>query len=189
MFENMAWLNEPPKWSVEGSRLDVVTGNHTDFWRGTFYGFVRDDGHFLYTFATGDFTASVAIDAHYEVLYDQCGMMVRAHERAWLKTGVEYTDGEQYLSTVVTRGFSDWSIASPTSSEGPLELRVTRHGDALRAQYSRDGGEWCMLRLAYLDMPQTVAVGVMCCSPERSGFRASFSDFVLGPPIPRALHD
>ena len=41
----MDWLNEPPEWREEDGVLTVVTGDRTDFWRRTHYGFVRDDGH------------------------------------------------------------------------------------------------------------------------------------------------
>ncbi len=34
--------------------------------------------------------------------------------------------------------------------------------------------------LGHLDLPATVDVGVMCCSPE-----ATFRDFRIGPPISR----
>ncbi|TIN69289.1 MAG: DUF1349 domain-containing protein, partial [Mesorhizobium sp.] len=32
-------------------------------------------------------------------------------------------------------------------------------------------------------------IGMMCCSPQREGFEVTFSDFSLGPPISRELHD
>ncbi len=189
MFEQMTWLNEPPEWSAEGRVLQVTTGDRTDFWRSTFYGFIRDDGHLMYQPTPGDFTASVTLTARYEELYDQCGLMVRVDDRHWLKTGVEYTDGAEHMSTVVTRDFSDWSITAPPVEQGDLRLRVTRHGEALRSEYSKGDGGWHLLRLAYLDMPETVAVGVMCCSPQRAGLHVGFRDFTIGPPISRSLHD
>jgi regulation of enolase protein 1 (concanavalin A-like superfamily) len=42
-----------------------------------------------------------------------------------------------------------------------------------------------LLRLGHLDLPATVDVGVMCCSPERAGLAATFRDFRIGPPISR----
>ena len=42
----MDWLNEPPDWAEADGTLTVVTGDRTDFWRKTHYGFIRDDGHF-----------------------------------------------------------------------------------------------------------------------------------------------
>ena len=41
----MEWLNEPPEWSEADGTLTVATGDRTDFWRKTHYGFIRDDGH------------------------------------------------------------------------------------------------------------------------------------------------
>ena len=43
--------------------------------------------------------------------YDQAGLMVRFNERVWLKCGVEFVDGVQHASAVVTREHSDWSVA------------------------------------------------------------------------------
>lgn len=189
VFSNMTWLNEPPHWSVgTDGTLHATTGDRTDFWRKTFYGFTRDNGHFLHIDVTGDFSACVTLSGAYETLYDQSGLMLRVDEETWLKTGIEYTDGQMHLSTVVTREFSDWSMTPLASFEGSVRLRVTRHGSALRVQY-RAGTLWQMLRLAYLDLPDTVEIGVMCCSPERAGFVATFSGFVLTEAIAPSLHD
>src|ERR1700730_8954156 len=73
----MQWLNEPPVWKADDGRLRVVSGAKTDFWRVTHYGFVRDNGHFYYEQRAGDFTVQVKIEAKYEALYDQAGIMTR----------------------------------------------------------------------------------------------------------------
>ncbi len=105
-----------------------------------------------------------------------------------MKAGVEYTDGLLHFSTVVTRdGWSDWSVVPLGSADEPVRLRVTRHGEAIRVQYERPAG-WQMARLAHLAMPETVAVGPMACSPQRSGFSVDLVGFTIGPPIDRALH-
>ncbi len=107
---NLSWLNAPPHWREDGNTLHVTTGDRTDFWCRTHYGFVRDNGHFRHVETAGDFTASVTVDAAYTQLYDQAGLMVRVDAGNWLKTGIEFTDGAAHFSTVVTRdGYSDWS--------------------------------------------------------------------------------
>ncbi|WP_037908961.1 DUF1349 domain-containing protein [Actinacidiphila yeochonensis] len=184
----MDWYNEPPGWTVEGTSLHVVTGDRTDFWQHTFYGFARDDGHFLSAEVSGDFTASVTVEGDFEELYDQLGLMVRADEHTWMKTGIEHTDGDPHLSAVVTNGRSDWSVLRLAGHSGPLDLRVTRHAEAVRVQFRDAGGTWQLLRLAYLDLPRTCRVGVMACSPQRAGFHARFHDLRVGEPIPRDLH-
>jgi regulation of enolase protein 1 (concanavalin A-like superfamily) len=195
MFDGMTWLNEPPAWSVDGDRLTVTTAERTDFWRETFYGFVRDDGHFLYREVTGDFTAQVTLIGGYDELYDQSGLMLRVDERTWVKTGIELTDGLPHLSAVVTRQASDWSVMALPGYAGRLTLRLTRHADAVRIQFldgatdgAADGAGWQLLRLAPLAMPASCQVGVMCCSPSRAGFVARFTDFSIGESISRDLH-
>lgn len=189
MSAAFAWVNEPALWSSDAQELRLTTENATDFWRETFYGFVRDSGHAYLQPVTGDFTASATIVGAYEQLYDQAGLMLRVDERNWVKTGIEYTDGMMHFSVVVTNQVSDWSViplpdARPTDE---VRARVTRHGNAIRVQYSIAGAPWQMARLApFTDAD--AAVGVMACSPERAGFEAVFRDIVVGPPIARQLH-
>jgi regulation of enolase protein 1 (concanavalin A-like superfamily) len=185
VLEKMSWLNEPADWSLEGGVLRAVTGLRTDFWRETFYGWVTDNGHFFHQPVTGDFTAEVVVAATHTTRFDQAGMMVRADERNWLKTGLEVTSGAVQVSTVYTRGFSDVSMAPVTGFRGEMAMRVTRFGAALTVHCRSADGPWHLLRLGHLDLPATVDVGVMCCSPERAGLEATFRDFRIGPPIPR----
>jgi uncharacterized protein len=184
----MHWLNEPPTWQITNDRMRVVTGPKTDFWRVTHYGFIRDNGHFYYEERPGDFTIQVKIDAKYEALYDQAGVMIRLDASNWIKAGVEYTDGLPHFSAVVTREFSDWSVL-PASSPGPVWFRLTKLRSAIRIQYSTDGLLFRMLRLAYFPDPGSAQVGLMCCSPEREGFEVDFSAYSIGAPIMTALHE
>jgi regulation of enolase protein 1 (concanavalin A-like superfamily) len=189
VFRGMQWLNEPPSWTADESALVVTTGDKTDFWRETFYGFVHDDGHLYYREVAGDFTAEVTLVGEYDTLYDQSGLMLRVDERHWVKAGLELTDGVVHVSAVVTRERSDWSMVALPSFSGKLRLQLTRHGDAIRIQFREPDGEWQLLRLAYLPMPETCRIGVMCCSPQRAGFEARFEDFVTSAPISRDLHE
>ncbi|NUO59587.1 MAG: DUF1349 domain-containing protein [Hamadaea sp.] len=185
MLERMSWLNEPGEWSSEGGVLRAVTEFRTDFWRETFYGWVTDNGHFFSLPVTGDFTAEVVVAAEHTTRFDQAGMMVRADARNWLKSGLEVTSGVVQVSTVYTRGFSDVSMAPVAGFRGEVAMRVTRFGAALTVHCRSGDDPWQLLRLGYLDLPATVEVGVMCCSPERAGLRATFRDFRVGPPISR----
>jgi regulation of enolase protein 1 (concanavalin A-like superfamily) len=186
----MEWLNEPPSWRDEDGELSVVTGEKTDFWRKTHYGFVRDDGHLRYRTVSGDFTARVSFFGAYEELYDQAGLMVRIDERNWLKAGIEFVDGRQMLSVVVTRDFSDWSTAPGPRGAGWIELRISRHAEAVRVEWALPGARpsYTLMRLAYLPKAEQVKVGPMCCSPQRAGFEAKFRGFSVDPPIASDLH-
>jgi uncharacterized protein len=189
-FAGFTWLNEPSHAELRGSDLFVRTANATDYWRGTFYGFWRHSGHFSRKSVAGDFSAEVTVIGDFTELYDQAGLMVRLSESHWVKVGVEFTDGELCLSAVVTNDNSDWSITKLKADPRGCRIRLTRHGEAIRVQYfDWEQDRWFPLRLAYLPTTSSIDVGVMCCSPEREGFEVTFSDFVIGPPISRQLHD
>jgi regulation of enolase protein 1 (concanavalin A-like superfamily) len=165
----------------------VETGDRTDFWQGTFYGFRRDDGHFLGAPVESDFTAHVTFSGEYRELYDQAGCMLRVDGGTWIKAGVEHSDGMANVSTVVTRsGRSDWSVIGVPGLEGPQSIRFTRIGEAV-ILHVRQAEGWTLMRLA--DFPVGPALfGPMCCSPERAGFRAVFQEVRVGPPIEHPLH-
>ena len=173
----MEWHNEPPVWNVDGDTLTMTTAPKTDFWRVTHYGFVRDNGHFYARRVTGDFTAEVKVSGAYADLYDQAGLMVRVDETVWLKCGVEFVDGVQQASAVVTREYSDWSVVPLPGNPPALWLRLTRRGPAIEVHYSVDGTRHTMLRLAYLSPAETVLVGPMAASPEGAGVSATFEGF------------
>ncbi|MFG1992943.1 DUF1349 domain-containing protein [Actinoplanes sp. NPDC048988] len=181
----MEWLNEPRDWSDENGLIRAVTELKTDFWRATFYGWTTDNGHFYHQPATGDFTAEVLVSAAHTTRFDQAGLMVRAGERTWLKTGLEVTSGAVQVSTVLTDDFSDVSMTPVPGFTGEIALRVTRFDSALAVHYRNGAGPWQLLRLGHLPLPGTVDVGVMCCSPERAGLEATFRDFRVGPPLSR----
>ncbi|SCB25964.1 DUF1349 domain-containing protein [Rhizobium multihospitium] len=189
-IDGMHWLNAPPMWEVNQGRLFVRSGDKTDFWQETYYGFHRDNGHFLGMPRRGDFTAEVTFIGHYRELYDQAGLMIRHRARHWMKCGIEYTDGARHFSVVVTNGNSDWSAFQLDHEFDAMSARVTRNGDALFIQYRTDRmSEWRMARLAWFDpMLEEVSVGPAFCSPQREGFEAEFLDFSLTDPRSRDIH-
>lgn len=185
----MTWHSPPPHAQErEGGALEIVTGDRTDFWRHTQYGFVHDDGHALLREAPSEFTAQVRVRGEYEHLYDQAGLMVRASETHWLKTGVEYLGRPQWC-TVVTLDRSDWSVG-PASDHLEVLFRVIRRGDALIV-HARPGEDvaWSLLRVAPFPPRLPAMVGVMACSPQRAGLRATFRDFQVTGADPRPLHE
>jgi hypothetical protein len=86
-MEDGIWLNEPKVWKRADGVLEVTTDKSTDFWRETHYGFTRDSGHFLGVRTGASFTAQLRVEAAYEQLYDQAGIMVRVDNRRWVKAG------------------------------------------------------------------------------------------------------
>lgn len=182
MITGWTWLNEPSAWAVEGDDALTVTADpDTDFWRVTEHGFIRDTGHLLGAELEVDFTLTATFAGDYREQYDQAGIAVRIDEENWIKTGIELVDGHQQISAVVTRGFSDWSVAQVPDPR-TVTVKADRSGDAVTIRYGLDGAEPAtLLRLAYLPPAVTVLAGVMAASPTGRGFTTTFTNVALTP--------
>lgn len=178
--EGMAWRNPPVQQAWQGRALVVTTGDQTDYWYRTFYGFTHDNGHHLTKPAGAAFTAELHVSADYQAQYDQAGLMLWAGPDTWVKTGVEWVNGQAYLACVVTRGASDWSQQPIALAPGGLHLRLHRFKDAIWVQYLQ-GDDWKLVRLAAFPPEAQAVVGPMACSPSRAGLVVTFHDFRLMP--------
>ncbi|MFJ2113717.1 DUF1349 domain-containing protein [Streptomyces sp. NPDC087850] len=172
------WLNPPAALTSGDDALEVTTAPDTDFWATTHYGFVRDTGHALLRPVPAAFRLRVTFSGAYRDQYDQAGLLLRLDERNWIKTGIEYVDGQPQLSAVVTREVSDWNVVplAPSTPLGPVTVEVAREGDTVTIRYGLDGGEpVTMLRLAYFPPGVGAQAGPMCASPDGTGFTARFT--------------
>ncbi len=173
----MQWLNEPASWQRTDDMVQVNVDPGTDFWRVTGYGYIRDSGHVYGDVVAGDLDVAVRIRGNYTTQYDQAGVMLRADERTWLKTGVEFFEGKPRLSTVLTLGLSSWTVSNLPDDMGDLSLRISRRGDAVEIRYTTDDdGSPELAALVYLPPDSELLAGVMCAAPEGSGFSVSFHD-------------
>jgi uncharacterized protein len=175
------WINEPAQWSVSAGVLTVTADAGTDFWRTTHYGFVHDNGHVYGAQVSRDFDLSVRVRGAYADQYDQAGAMVRVDEAHWLKTGIEFVDGTAHFSTVVTLGYSSWSIADLPDGVSELTLQLARRGDAVEVRYSADGGSAQLAAVVYLPPGRPAFAGAMCAAPDGAGFDVSFHDLTVTP--------
>jgi uncharacterized protein len=173
----MIWLNEPARWSENDEGLEISPDEGSDFWRITDYGFIHDNGHARLAPVDGDFTASVEITADYREQFDQAGLMLRVDAENWLKTGIEFVDGRCFLSAVVTRGFSDWSVIPLDGCPERLGVRLHRAGDAVTIETSINREPFQIMRVTYLPAGGASGVGPTCCAPTKAGFTAKFTDF------------
>src|ERR1039458_231539 len=181
----MQWLNEPASWQRTDDVLQVNADPGTDFWRVTGYGYIRDSGHVYGEVLAGDLDVAVRVRGNYATQYDQAGIMLRADERTWLKTGVEFFEGRPRLSTVLTLGLSSWAVADLPEGTDEISLRASRRNDAVEIRYSADGAApeappsgpdgGPPERPALVSLPRDgdLLPGVMCAAPDGPGFSVS----------------
>ena len=143
-LKTMNWLNEPASWQVSEDKLEMFVTPQSDYWRETHYGFTVDDGPFYYTTRGGEFEANLKITGEYTTRFDQMGMMLRVDEEHWIKTGIEYVDGQYNFSTVVTDTKSSWSVIQLSEQPASVWIKVIRRLDAVEIFYSLDGKNYTM---------------------------------------------
>lgn len=175
----LRWLNPPPAWSLESSRLVVRPAAKTDFWQQTHYGFRADNGHFLHLEVAGDFTVTTKVRFHPAHPYDQAGLMVRVGPSSWIKTSVEYeSKGPSKLGAVVTNhGWSDWALQDFPPGRTEVRLRIRRKAQDFLVEWGRGARKnWELLRIAHLHEGegQPKQCGLYACSPKGGGFRSEF---------------
>jgi uncharacterized protein len=181
----MRWRCEPASWRLVPDGIELRTKPRTDFWRHTHYGFVRDDGHLYYEQADGDLEVEATIDGDYRDQYDQAGVMLRVDEETWVKCGIEFVDGRELISAVVTRGASDWAVSPrPLKEQGtPLRIVARRTGDAVTVLHGHAGAEQ-LLRLAPFPRGPVMA-GVMAASPDGAGCHIALTRIAIQAPASR----
>ena len=172
----MQWLNEPASWQRTGDVLRVSVDPGTDFWRTTGYGYVHDNGHVYGEPLPGDLDVSVRVRGAFANQYDQAGIMLRADEDTWLKTGLEFFEGRPRLSTVLTMGCSSWMVADLPPGTDEVTLRVSRRGDAVEVRYAAGDGAAELAALVFMPPGREMLAGIVCAAPEGSGFSVAFHD-------------
>lgn len=185
------WLNPPPQVRETEKDILVTTGENTDFWRLTSYGFIHDNGHALLTELSDGKAVEATFKALLDAQFDQAGLMIHMDTKNWIKAGVEFSDGVPQLGAVVTHDKSDWSVAPvPSWNDGstPVTVRASRRGNAITIRARLGNSPWQFVRLTPIDSNATITAGPMACSPTRAGLQVRFTKFALGP-ADSALHD
>lgn len=151
--------------------------SETDYWRISHYGFTVDDAPFYYALYGGEFEAKVKITGNYVTTFDQMGLMIRVDHENWIKAGVEYVNGKQNVSAVVTHKTSDWSVVELDKAPRSIWIKAVRKLDAVEIFFSLDDKKYTMMRTCWLQDNCPVMVGLMGACPDGTGFEAIFEDF------------
>jgi regulation of enolase protein 1 (concanavalin A-like superfamily) len=166
----------------------VTAQEGSDAWRFTSYGFVHDTEHALLAPFEQDSAVEVTFRLNFSAQFDQAGVFIRVDETNWIKAGIEWSDGEEHLGAVVTRGMSDWSISPVPGWDGRLvTVRASRSGNAVTVRAKVDDEPWRMVRVAPLDPHAATTAGPYCSAPTRSGLEVHFTSWRTTAPDP-SLH-
>jgi uncharacterized protein len=177
------WTTPPERHEIKDDGLYVTARKHSDAWRITSYGFIHDSEHALLAPFEQDSAVEVSFRLNFSAQFDQAGVFIRADETTWIKAGIEWSDGQESVGAVVTRGLSDWSLSPTPGWDGRLvTMRASRSGNALTIRARVDEEPWRLVRVAPLDPDVVVSAGPFCCAPTRSGLTVHFTSWRTTPP-------
>jgi len=174
--QNFYWFNEPPRY-MTGNGLEIFTGEKTDFWQKTHYGFQPDNGHCLLTKQTGDFSLLTRVEFPPVEKYEQCGLIIRLDSENWIKVSTEYeSEACSRLGSVVTNlGYSDWATQDIPSTHREMSYRISKKGSDFLLENSFEGHVWQQMRVTHLHkVPEYYEVGLYDCSPLSKDFWCRF---------------
>nr|WP_282432668.1 DUF1349 domain-containing protein [Arthrobacter ulcerisalmonis] len=172
------WTTEPVLAKIADDGMRVTAVEASDAWRITSYGFIHDTEHALLAPFEQDTAVEVSFHLNFSAQFDQAGIFVRVDDTTWTKAGVEWSDGEESLGAVVTRGVSDWSLSPVPGWAGRLvTVRASRFGDALTIRARVDHEPWRLVRVAPLDPEAIVTAGPFCCAPTRGDLTVHFTSW------------
>ncbi|CAH0718609.1 unnamed protein product, partial [Brenthis ino] len=175
LLSSFKWLNEPSEWCFENNILTLKTENETDFWQGTWYNSFVNTGHVYGVELQDDFTLEVCVEAKFESLNDQAGLMLYVDEKHWLKAGIEYNKDQPMIGSILTNEVSDWATGVFQGDPSKFWLRLTKLGNVVCVKYSTDNICWNSLRLSTFPICDKYFVGPMSCTPQRGGLIVRFS--------------
>lgn len=180
-FKGMKWINAPKrsKWDITDGRLKLSVPSQTDLWRGTKFGFTKEDAPYYFKKITGDFQVTCHIKGKFDHLYDQGGILIRASKTVYLKCGIEYFKDQCYASTCVTKENSDWSLMPLPEKAKQAWFVIKRIGDCVQVYSSQDGVIYNQVRLAVLTDEPIVKVGLYGACPQGTGFKIYFEHFSI----------
>lgn len=177
------WTTPPERHEIKDDGLYVTARKHSDAWRITSYGFIHDSEHALLAPFEQHSAVEVSFRLNFSAQFDQAGVFIRADETTWIKAGIEWSDGQESVGAVVTRGISDWSLSPTPGWDGRLvTMRASRSGNAVTIRARVDEEPWRLVRVAPLDPDAVVSAGPFCCAPTRSGLTVHFTSWRTTPP-------
>lgn len=177
------WIRQPKQAIVTDDRIEIITEPSTDLWQRTYYGFRNDNAPVLQMKTSQRyFSFTVKTEFATACRFDQCGIVLYLDSDNWLKASIEYENEQfQRLGSVVTNhGYSDWATTDIPASIQSMWYRLSRRESDYCIECSADGVDFKQMRICHLhEGAGEIAFGVYACSPEKSSFKAIFTNMEI----------
>lgn len=183
-IEQFKWIRKPKEYKISENIIEIVTNPYTDLWQRTYYHF-RNDNAPVFQMETDEKYFSFVVKTDFQnshTRFDQCGIVMYLDSENWLKCSVEFeNDKYQHLGSVVTnQGYSDWATTEISSEIKTMWYRLSRREDDYCIECSDDGINFKQMRICHMFKGnEKIQFGIYACSPEKSSFKAVFTDMKI----------
>ncbi len=181
--KKLKWTNCPKNYIITDEKIEITTEPHTDLWQRTYYKFRNDNAPILQMETDKkEFTFETLVSFDSKHNFDQAGIALYLDSENWVKSSIEYGNSKTaFLGAVVTNnGYSDWSTSEISAEIKSMWFRLSRRGDDFCIENSYDGERYQQIRICHLfNAKETISFGVYACSPEKSSFKATFTEFKM----------
>lgn len=156
-LSDFLWINKPRNIELDDKNATITSSANSDFYRN--YKNNRKSGNLLYNNIKGNF---------------------KVDEDKWIKTGIEFINNNEYISTVVTNPFSDWSVTPITITDiNKIYIEIERNDLQITIKYSFNNKPLMFFRKINVFMEEIeLQVGLYVASPKnQNGVNVYFKDF------------
>ena len=181
--KKLEWIRKPKQYNINQDKIIIVTEPETDLWQRTYYGFQNDNAPVLQIKSNEKyFSFVVKTEFDSKKRFDQYGIVMYLNSENWLKASIEYENNKyQRLGSVVTNnGYSDWATIDIDASIKSMWYRLSRRKSDYCIEYSNDGINFKQMRICHINEGNNeIQFGIYACSPEKSSFKATFSNMEI----------
>jgi regulation of enolase protein 1 (concanavalin A-like superfamily) len=127
----------------------------------------------------GDGEVAMRFRPEHRDQHSEASITFRVDEDHWVKAGAEYLGGQHLVTTVATRGHTDWSLSPVDTESDEIWLRLIRSGGTVTGAHADDGVDYTTIASTYLPGGAAALAGIASSRPVSEGFWDAAQDLSI----------
>lgn len=162
--------SEEVQWTVDGGLISPYFEYKTTLVRSAGDEPQRDHVYLYGLELKSDGEIALRLRPEHRHQHAEASLAIRVDESNWVRTGAEYLGGQHLISTVTTRGRTDWSLFPVDTESDEIWLRLIRSGDTVTVAHADDGVDYTTIASTYLPGGVPAMAGIASTRPVAETF-------------------